>query len=71
MPNSVDFCKGVFLNVIPVRIIVLTKDKQELGLKTPYSLKTSIHWGKVIDVSLLYTLVRFDPVIKQRKKTNL
>ena len=36
------------------------KDKQELGLKTSYPLKTSIHWEKVIYVSLLYAL--FSPI---------
>ena len=36
------------------------KDKQELSLKTSYPLKTSIHWEKVIYVSLLCAL--FSPI---------
>ena len=27
MPNSIEFCKGIFLNAIPVRIIVPWSDQ--------------------------------------------
>ena len=29
MPNSIDFYKGVFLHVLPVRIIVLCLDEKD------------------------------------------